>query len=187
MSRAKQLDPPANPQQQTKRRGPHLLSTILFLVAIGFALVAAYLYWDESQNKKNDPTPPPAASGEYTLAQVKTALDQQGLKTEFGRSSGHANQISGVPGQYISIGNDDAVVYVFVFSSSEGAQAAIQIASDTYAGIDESSLVLTRQSGDIIGEDQPKHAFLGSNIIAVLVGGDDALVEDVKTAVEGLP
>jgi hypothetical protein len=185
VSRAKQLDPPSNPGQQAKRRSPQLLSSLLFLVAIGFAAVALYMYWDETQNKKNDPTPPPAAAGEYTLAQVKTALDAQGLKTDFGRSSGHADQIPGVPGQYITIG--DADVYIYVFSSSNGPEAAIQAAADAFAQIDESTIVLTRQSGDVIDPDKPKHVFLGSNIIAVMVGGSDANVQKVKTAIEGLP
>ena len=190
MSSAKRLDSPAKRGQATKRRGPQLFSWILFLVAVGFAAVAIYMYWDQTQNKKNDPTPPPAAAGEYTLAQVKTALDQQGLKTDFGRSSGHANQIPpAIPGQFIAIssGDGDFDVYIYVFSSNDGPEAAVQAARDVFAGMDESSLVLTRQSGDEIGAGQPKHIFLGSNIIAITVGGSDASIAKVKSAIEGLP
>jgi hypothetical protein len=184
VSRAKQLDVAGQRVQEKKRRGPHILSTLLFLIAIGFAAVAVYLYWDETQNDKNDPTPPPAAPGEYTLAQVKTALDDQGLDTEFGRSNGHADQIPGVPGQAIKANGND--VYIYIFSGPTG-DAAVQAAADAFAQIDASTINVLRQSGDEVGEQLPKHIFQGSNIVAVMVGGDDDDVQKVQAAIEGLP
>jgi hypothetical protein len=166
-----------------QRRGPHILSTLLFLTAIGFAAFAGYLYWDEQQKDKNEPTPPPAAAGEYTLAQVKTAMDEAGLSTDFGRTTGDANQIPGVPGQPITANGNE--VYIYIFSASDGP-SAIALADQTFAEIDPETLVLTRRSGGEIDPDKEKHVFKGSNIIAVMVGGEAEDVEKVKTAIEGL-
>jgi hypothetical protein len=167
-----------------KRRGPHILSTLLFLTAIGFAAFAGYLYWNEQQKEENEPTPPPAASGEYTLAQVKTALDDAGLSTDFGRTSGDTDQIQGVPGQPLTANGNE--VYIYIFSASDGA-GAIALAEETFAKIDQDTITLTRRSsGDEIDPDKPKYVFQGSNIIAVMVGGEEADVEKVRTAIEGL-
>jgi hypothetical protein len=167
-----------------QRRGPHILSTLLFLTAIGFAAFASYLYWDEQQKDKNEPTPPPAASGEYTLAQVKSALDEAGLSTDFGRTTGDADQIPGVPGQPIMANGNE--VYIYIFSASDGP-GAIALAEETFAKIDPEMITLTRKSsGDEIDPDKEKNVFQGSNIIAVMVGGEPEDVEKVQAAIEGL-
>lgn len=183
VSKGSQINVSAQRPAAKKRRGPHILSTLLFLTAIGFAAFAVYLYWNEQENDENEPTPPPAESGEYTLAQVKTALDGTGLSTDFGRTTGDTDQIPGVVGQPVTVG--DSEVYAFIFSASDG-QGAIAMAGAAFATIDESTITLTWRSGEEIGEGEAKHVFHGSNIIAVMVGGDAADVEKVRSAIEGL-
>jgi len=173
------------PVRAEKRRGPHILSTLLFITAIAFAGLAVYLYWNEQEKDDNEPTPPPAVSGEYNLAQVKAALDEAGLSTDFGRNTVHANQIDQtVPGQTMKVNGND--VAVFIFSQNQSGIGPIEQAEAAYAEIDESTITLSRTSGDEVGANEPKHVFQGSNIILVMVGGSDEDVEEVRAAIEGL-
>ena len=156
----------------------------MFLTAIGFALIAVYLYWNETNNDVADPTPPAADPGLYTLAQVKTAFDEQDLTTEFGRDTADTEQIPGIRGQPITVNGAD--VYVFVFSGDDGP-SSVTLAEEAFATTDEATIALVRRSTDEIGADLPKRIVQGSNIIAVMVGGEDDDFEKVQAAIEGLP
>ena len=169
-----------------KRRGPHILSTLLFLTAIGFAAVAAYLYWEEQQEDKNEPTPPAAEPGSWTLAQVRSALDTAGFDTDVGRTNGHTDQIPAtIPGQIITV--DGTEVYIFIFSRTAESDDPAGEAKATYDDMDLETLTLTRQSSrDVIAKGDELTVFQGSNIIAIMVGGEEEDVEKVRTAIEGL-
>ena len=181
----KQVGVEAKKPAAPKRRGPHLLSTLLFITAIGFAAVAAYLYWNEQEDDKNEPTPPPAVSGQWGLAQVQNAFKEAGLSTDVGRTNGHADQIENVPGQFVTVNGTD--VYIFIFSKTSEVDDPVAEAEAVYGTIDPASLELTRaSSNDVIGEGEELHVFQGSNIIAVMVGGDPDDVEKVREVIEGL-
>ena len=180
-----QLGVEAQQSVAPKRRGPHILSTLLFITALGFAAVAGYLYWNEQEADKNEPTPPPAQSGEWGFAQVQNAFKEAGLSTEAGRTNGHSDQIKGIPGQFITVNGSD--VYVFIFSPTAESSDPIAAAVQVYDAIDQDSIELTRQSSEgVIGEGEELHVFHGSNIIAVMVGGKAEDVEKVRAVIEGL-
>ena len=184
-SKGDQLGVDAQPSPARKRRGPHILSTLLFLTALGFAAVAGYLYWNEQETEKNDPTPPPAVSGQWGLAQVKNQFDMAGFSTEIGRTNGDSDQIPGVPGQAITVEGNE--IYIYIFSATREEKDPIVLAEQAFGKIDESTLKLTRQSsGDEIGDGEELHVFQGGNIIAVLVGGDPDDVNAAREIIEGL-
>lgn len=173
------------PPVKRKRRGSHILSTLLFITAIGFAAVAGYLYWEEQQEEQNEPTPPPAEAGQWQLAQVRSAFDQAGFETEVGRTNGHTDQMEGVPGQALML--DGTEIYIFIFSPTVDSDDPIAMAEAAYSRIDESTLFLERQSsGAIISEGEPLSVFQGSNIVAVMIGGDEDAIERARTTIEGL-
>lgn len=175
----------SQPPAKRKSRGSHILSTLLFLTAIGFAAVAGYLYWEEQQQDQNDPTPPAAEPGRWELAQVRSAFDQAGFETEVGRTNGHTDQMEGVPGQALTL--DGTEIYIFIFSPSIDSHDPVAMAEAAYSGIDESTLFLQRQSsGAIISEGEPLSVFHGSNIVAIMVGGDDDDIERARSTIEGL-
>jgi hypothetical protein len=172
--------------QPARRRGPHILSTILFLVAVGFAIGAVYLYWQEQQDDSNTPTPPPAASGQYTLVQVKSALDGAGMTTDFGRNTGHADQIgSSIPGQTLTANGNDVVV--FIFSGTDGVpDSSVEMAEQAFAGMDASTIEVTRPSGEQIGGGEEAHIVQSSNVIAVMFGGSEEDVEQFESGIASL-
>jgi hypothetical protein len=151
-------------------RRPTILCTLLFLVAIGFAVAAMYMYWDETQNERNAPTPASSLPGLYTLAQVKASFDDQGLKTEIGRDTGRSNRLPGEVGQLLNVNGYD--VYVFVCSEHDGSSAVAKTEA-AFAQLDPSTLVITQVSGEEVGEQLPKHVFQGSNIITVMIGSQN--------------
>jgi hypothetical protein len=155
-------------------------------VAIGLAVAAMYMYWDETQNGRNAPTPASSSPGLYTLAQVKASFDDQGLKTEIGRDTGRSNQLPGEVGQLLKVNGYD--VYVFVCSEHDGSSAVAKTEA-AFAKLDPSTLVITQVSGDEVGEQLPKHVFQGSNIIAVMLGGQDENedTQKIHAAITSLP
>jgi hypothetical protein len=180
-----QLGVEAKQSATPKRRGPHILSTLLFVTAIGFAAVAAYLYWNEQEDDKNEPTPPPAISGQWGFGQVQNAFKEAGLSTEVGRTNGHADEFEGIPGQFITVNGTD--VYIFIFSKTSEVDNPITKAEEVSNSIDPTTLKLTRaSSGDVIGEGEELHVFQGSNIVAVMVGGESDDVDKVRQVIEGL-
>ena len=48
-------------------------------------------------------------------------------------------------------------------------------------------MTLATRGGQLIGEGETLRVFQGSNVIAVLVGGDDALAAKVQAVIESLP
>lgn len=133
---------------------------------------------------ENDPTPPLGEAGFYTLAQVTAALEAQGLDAKFGRENARCAQLPGAIGQPLLV-NNQMGVYVFIFSGPDGP-SAVSAAQQAFSGIDENSLSQSRFSGELVRDGAEKHAFQGSNIIAVVVGGSGNDRDKVQNAIEGL-
>lgn len=174
------------PPRPRRARAAQLLSTILFLVAIGFAAAAVYI-WYTDDSTSGPGTPPPASdAGEVDLAQVLKVLEEDDAGWDYGRSPATArtDQLP-MPGQLLKL--DDHLLFVFIFTgtSPEGRVAAREAAS---AAVDLETMTLATASGTVINAaGEPLHLAEHSNVITILVGGDDALAAEIDAALDRLP
>lgn len=169
--------------QPAARRWPHLLSTLLFIAAIGFAAAAVYLYID-GQNTPAGPERPTAQPGRNEFASVVGGLNEAGLKAQPGRYSAEANQLT-QPGQTIEVGDHN--LFVFIYPDASGEQAIADRKADA-ADLDPDTLILKSRSAERpLNEGEEVHVFEGSNVIGILVGGDDDLAATVGEVIESLP
>lgn len=176
--------PSASSPAPKSRRVSNILSMILFLAAIGFA-VAAVVIWYRDDNDSNDTPPiPTVESGVYGLINVLTALQEEGIDADFGRSPATvtSNQIT-QPGQNLRVG--DTNVFIFIFPGADG-EAAAAARAEAASQLDPETMTLVTTSGQDVTNGAPLHVYEGANVIAVLVGGDPALQADVQRAIEGL-
>jgi len=166
-----------------QRRWPHLLSTVLFIAAIVFAAAAIYLYF-EGGDSPNGPEPPAAEVGRNEFANVVTGLKDAGLSAQPGRYSAETSQLT-QPGQTIEV--NDHNLFVFIYPDSNGDQAVADREADA-ADLDPATMQLTSRSAERpLNEGEDVHIFQGSNVIAILVGGDDDLVKKVGDVIAALP
>lgn len=174
---------PATPSQRT-RRGSHVLSTVLFVAAIGFAAAAVFIwYYDDSRNQPDDLVPT-SESGTIGLINVLASLQDAGLDADYGRSPAtvSSNQMDR-PGQNLRV--EDTNVFIFLYPGADAASATAAREAEA-ATIDASTMTLTTTSGQDVANDQPLSVFQGGSVVAVLVGGDAELQEAVRSAIEGL-
>jgi hypothetical protein len=166
------------------RRWANRLSTILFIAAILFAAAAVYLYVMEDDTPSG-PVAPTAEAGRNEFATVITSLKDAGLNdVDPGRYSAEANQLE-QPGQTIEIGDDNLFVFIYPDADPEAAIAAREADA---ADLDPDTLELrSRQAERPLNEGEETHIFQTSNVIVILVGGDDELVTTVQDAIESLP
>ncbi len=168
-----------------RRSGPQLLSTLLFVAAIGFAAAAVYLwYMDDADEPPVPPVPTVEAGGIYGLINVLNALKDADLEADFGRSPATAgtDQLD-VPGQNLRV--EDTNVYIFIFTGADSATAAAA-REQAFAALVPATMSLTTPSGNDVSNDEPLTAYQGANIIAVLIGGDEDTQAQVKAVIEGL-
>ena len=167
------------------RRGAQILSSILFLAAIGFAAAGIYLYFFTDEEAPANPAIPTTTPGRNGLADVIRAFDAAGLNADYGRSPATADtsQIE-TPGQHVIV--DDRSVFIFTFPGAN-AEAARAAREEAAAAVDPTTMTLATRGGQPIGEGETLRAFQGSNVIAILVGGDDALAAKVQSVIESLP
>lgn len=174
---------PATPSQRT-RRGSHVLSTILFVAAIGFAAAAVYLwYYDDSDNDPVDNLPS-SETGVNGLVDVLNGFQAAGLDADYGRTppTASSNQIDR-PGQNLRVG--DTNVYVFLYPGADAASATAAREADADK-LDADTMTLTTPSGMDVADGEPLTVFQGGNVVAVLVGGDEDLQATIRTVIEGL-
>lgn len=167
------------------RRRSHLLSTILFVAALGFAAAAIVLWFFDDTDNDPEPPVPTATPGMYGLVNVLQALEDAGLDGDYGRSPAAAdsNQIP-TPGQHLKVNGHS--VYIFIFTGTD-AGAATEARAATGARIDPATMTLkTRTSGADVTGGEPVTVYEGANVIAVLIGGDRETQELVQAAIEGL-
>jgi hypothetical protein len=182
MNPATQLRQPSQPR---RRRGAQILSTLLFIAAMVFAGAALYIWYIDEESPDSAPAAPTATPGLNTLADVLAAFKDAGLDGDYGRSPAtvKSNQMS-PPGQHLII--EDQSVYVFIFPSGD-AQSAAAAREEAARSLDPATMTLTTPSGQSFGEGETLTVSEGSNVIAVLVGGDEELQARVRDVIEGLP
>ena len=89
------------------------------------------------------------------------------------------------PGQTIEIGDNNLFVFIYPDSDPEAAVAAREADA---ADLDPDTLELRSRSAERpLNENQDSHIFQSSNVIVILVGGDEELVSTVQDAIESLP
>jgi hypothetical protein len=163
-----------------------VLSTVLFIVAIGFAAAAAWIWYTDDASP-GPGTPPPAQNAEeIDLAQVLGVLKESDDGWDYGRSpaTARSDQLP-MPGQLLKL--DDQLLFVFIFtgSSSEDRVAAREGAGDA---VDLETMQLTTPSGKVLNDDgQPLYMGQHSNVITILLDGDEALAGEVQDALDRLP
>ncbi len=150
-----------------------------------FAAAAVYIWYNEEESPENVPTAPTATPGLNTLADVLEAFRSAGLKGDYGRSPAtvKSNQMS-PPGQHLII--EEESVYIFIFPSGD-AQSAAAAREEAAQQLDPETMTLKTPSGQSFGEGEALTVAQGSNVIAVLVGGDEELQTQVQDVIEGLP
>ncbi|MGC4107933.1 MAG: hypothetical protein QM753_16540 [Thermomicrobiales bacterium] len=164
------------------KRGSHILSSILFVAAIGFAAAAGYLYLQD----RNTPEPrvqPTAEPGHNDLGTVVESLKKGGVAADYGRGTGKSNQLT-QPGQMITIGDDTLLVFIYLAGDQD---AAVEARKADAAKIDSDTMTLTTPSGRDLRGDKAVHVYQGSNVIAVLISDDPKLPAEVQTIIEALP
>ncbi len=190
------MNPATQPRQQPRpqvrqsppsrrRRGAQLLSTLLFLAALVFAGAAIYIWYIDEEPADNLPPVPTATPGLHTLADVLNAFRNAGLDGDYGRSPAtvKSNQMD-PPGQHLII--EDQSVYVFIFPSGD-AESAVASREAAAQDLDPATMTLTTPSGQSFSTGETLSISEGSNVIAVLVGGDADLQAQVRDVIEGLP
>ena len=164
------------------RRGSQLLSTLLFVAAIGFAGAAVLIWYLDDSGSGEDPPVPTAEPGQYELATMLAALEEAGLDGDYGRSPAtvDSNQID-TPGQHLRVNGHS--LYVFFFTGPDGVSNR-EAASAT---IDPATMILTAPtSGDDVTDGAPVTVYGGANVIGVLVDGDAELQAEVQAVFDGL-
>lgn len=168
-----------------KRSGSQVLSTLLFVAAIGFAAAALYIWYMDDATELNEAPVPTAVAGRYELVNVLDALEAGGLEADFGRSPATAKSSQlDTPGQNLRV--EDTNVFIFFYSGAD-AQSAIAAREADFADVEPAMMTLTTPSGSDVANGQPLMAYQGANVIAVLIGGDEALQLKVRDVIEGLP
>lgn len=174
-------DQPASLRATRPRRASHILSMVLFLAAIGFAIAAIVVWYRE---EADTPAIPTVESGVYGLINVLTELQDADLNADYGRSPATAtsNQLD-LPGQNLRVGGTN--VFIFIFPGADGATATAA-REQAAANLDPATMTLHTTSGQDVANGKPLHVFQGANIVAVLVGGDETLQHEVQNVIEGL-
>jgi hypothetical protein len=175
---------PPHDAPRPSRTWANRLSTVLFAAAIIFAGLAVYLYFTEESSPQG-PTVPTPESGRNEFANVIEALRDAGLNdVNPGRYTATANQLE-QPGQVIEIGENN--LFVFIYPDADPSAAVASREADA-SDLDPATLELTsRQAERPLNEGEETHIFQTSNVVVVLVGGDEELVTTVEDAVGSLP
>ena len=161
--------------RRARAGGRSYLSWALFAISALLFVVVAYLYFKPGgEDAKPIPTPP-AVVGKNEMINVKQALERQGLQVAFAAGGARSDSLSEA-GQLLQV--DGAPLYVFVYPG------VTDRANDT-AGIDLAALMLLDIRGTPVAAG-PLDVSMGSNVVAILAGGDAALAAKVHRAVEGL-
>lgn len=166
-----------------RSRVAQILSSILFVAAIAFAGIAVYLWYAEDDD--NDPGPPPTAvTGEAELANVLNVLQDTNENWDYGRTTARADQLD-PPCQILKL--EDIQLCVFVFSG-ESPEMRIAAREEAAGQVDlETMEIATASRSEILSEGKTLHMAQASNVMTILIGGDDELASQVASAIEMLP
>lgn len=176
-------DPTTTSARNRERRGANILSTILFIAALIFASGAVYLYLNQDEQSEGPPRPN-ATPGLNQFATVIDGLRNAGLSAKPGRYTAQANQLD-QPGQIIEV--DGVNLVVFLYPDANG-DAAIAAREQDAEDLDPATLnVTSTESERPLSEGNDLHIYQGSNVTAILIGGDQELQDNVKQVIENLP
>jgi hypothetical protein len=160
---------------QRKRSGRAWLSYGLFaLSAVLFAAVI-YMYVDH-RNEEKTPPPPSAQAGGNEMKDVLSALKDQGLTVDYGRSADRAIGLTQVA-QAIVINGETG--YVFIYPDPQQRQT-------DQDRVDANSLTIVNTRSTPVATDPPQ-LYGGSNVIVAIYSTEADVQKKVQTAVEGLP
>jgi hypothetical protein len=157
-----------------RARGSNLLSNLFAVAAVAFAILAAILYLRGSRIAA--PVAPTAAQGGNQIVNVTEALEAQELTVELPPGLFIPRGALAVPGQGIEINGLPAFIFLY-----PNAQAATADA----AGADPNQVVPDRLAGTPAPPGERRLA-RGSNVIVLLVGGDEETWQKVEAAVASL-
>jgi hypothetical protein len=151
------------------------ISYVLFAVSAALFVIVLVMYI-RGRNDDDALPPPSVPAGENRLIDVRDALNNAGLKAEFGRGANRASGVSEVA-QLIEI--DGETIYVFIYPDPTQRQRD----QDALAS---SSLEILNTLGTPIAENPP-YIYGGSNVLVAVYSDDESLREKIQTAIEGLP
>jgi len=167
----------AEPKGRAPRRGSAWLPLFFALLAVVLGVAAVVTAIQERQREAAH-QPPPATPGDNQAIDVLHALQWQGIAVDFGKRGVPRGEFS-APGQELLAGSTP--IYVFIFP--DPAQARQEA-----AGADPAKAIPRPLAGATPAPATgPPFMVQGSNVVAVVDGGDDALHAKVKAAIEGLP
>lgn len=158
------------------RSGRAYLSYALFALSAAL-FIAVAVTWYRDENADQQAPPPPSTPGVNQAINVKDALEAQDLEVTFAPGGGRSSELS-VAGQLFNVSG--AQLYVFIYP-----QGVAQREEETGA-IDPAEMVVVNTRGTPVATGAPR-VYIGSNVVAVLYGGDDDLAGKVQRAIEGLP
>lgn len=178
---------PALSARPRRSRTTQILSTLLFVVAVGFAAAALWLMLNDDSKTGPDGPAPAQSVEQIDLAQVLAVVKTGNDDWDYSRNpaSARSNQLS-MPGQVLKL-DDDTLLFVFIFTgaSSEDRVAAAEQAAQ---GVDLATMTLSTTSGTMLNDPgQPLYMAQHSNVITVLVGGDEALAGEIQQSLDTLP
>lgn len=150
-----------------------LASNLFAIAAVIFAIIAIVLYLRPGGS--GVAPIPTAAPGGNQIVNVTEALKAQGLEVRQPPGLFIPAGTLDVPGQGLEIDGNPA--FVFLFKDVATAQAA--------ASIDPSTIVPDRLAGTPTPPGE-RRMVQGSNVVLLLVGGDDATWQNVERAVSSL-
>lgn len=178
---------PASLARPRRSRTAQLLSTVLFVVAIGFAAAALWLMLTDDSKTGPDGPEPAQSVEQIDLAQVLGVLKASDDTWDYSRSPSGArsNQLD-MPGQALKL-DDDRLLFVFIFTGATG-EDRVAAREEAAEQVDLETMTLTTTSGKVLNADgAPLYMAQHSNVIAILLGGDEALADEVQQALDQLP
>jgi hypothetical protein len=153
------------------------LSLALFGVAAVLFVVVAVLYVRDRGNNSKVPPTPASVPGHAQSINVLNALKAQGVKADFSHGGGARMDALTPPGQGLTADGQPLYVFIYEDPATRAAETADLAPAD---------LVLVDVNGTPVAGGAP-HAVGGSNVYAVLLGGDQALAAKVDRAIKGMP
>lgn len=161
----------------------NLLSTLLFIAAIGFAVAAIYLYVS-GQEQEAGPPRALATPGANEAATVLDAFRAQGLSADYQRYNARADQLT-PPGQVLEVNGFDVLVFIY---TADNQQDALATREAEFATLDPDTITLTRREAETpLNDGKPLRVYQHSNVIVILIAGDDATATAIQAAVDSLP
>jgi hypothetical protein len=152
------------------------VSLALFGLAAVLFVVVAVLYVRDRGNDDKVPPTPVSKPGQAQSINVVNALKAQGIKANFSGGGARSDAMT-PPGQALTV--DGHPLYVFIYEDPTSRE-------DETADLDVADLGLVDVNGTPVAGGTP-HAVGGSNVYAVLFGGDEDLTAKVDRAIKGLP